>query len=54
MHAIAWRHDLKRKLIWLLAIKVAALALIGYFFFSPAERPAVDPAATAEHLGAGR
>ncbi|HZF16302.1 MAG TPA: hypothetical protein VE046_10205 [Steroidobacteraceae bacterium] len=54
MSTIAWRHDLKRKLVWLLAIKLAALTLIGYFLFPPAQRPAVDPAAAAEHLGAGQ
>jgi hypothetical protein len=49
-----WRRDLKRKLIWLLAIKLAALALIGSLLFSPAQRPRIDSEGTAEHLGAQR
>lgn len=52
MSPVAWRHDLRRKLIWLLAIKLAALAALWLLFFSPAHRPAVDPARAAEHLEA--
>jgi len=54
MPVIAWRRDLKRKLAWLLAIKLAALAALWLLFFSPSHRPAVDPAHAAEHLGAAR
>jgi hypothetical protein len=49
-----WRRDLRRKLIWLLAIKIAALALIGGLFFSSSQRPQIDPHGAAEHLGAER
>jgi hypothetical protein len=50
MVEIGWRSDLKRKLIWLLAIKFTALALLAYLFFSPSQRPRIDPARAAEHI----
>ncbi|MGH8315890.1 MAG: cytochrome oxidase putative small subunit CydP [Steroidobacterales bacterium] len=54
MSPLAWRHDLGRKLIWLVALKLVALAALWLLFFSPAHRPPVDSARAAEHLGAAR
>ena len=47
-----WQRELRFKVGWLLLAKLAAIALIGYLFFPPSQRPPVDPAATARHLGA--
>lgn len=49
-----WRRDFKRRLVWLFALKILALTLIGWFLFPASARPPVDPARTAEHLGAAR
>jgi hypothetical protein len=54
MSPIAWRHELRRNLIWLIVIKLAALAALWLLFFSPVHRPTVDPARAAEHVGAAR
>lgn len=37
-----WRSWLRRKIGWLLAFKVAALAVLWVLFFSPAHRVDVD------------
>jgi len=37
-----WRSWLRRKIGWLLAFKVAALAVLWLMFFSPAHRVDVD------------
>ncbi len=38
-----FRHPLARDIAWLLAFKLAALALIYALFFAPSHRPAIDP-----------
>jgi hypothetical protein len=47
-----WQRDLRSKVTWLLVAKLAALALIGYLFFPPSQRPPIDPSSAARHLGA--
>jgi hypothetical protein len=41
---------LRRDLVWILAVKFAALALLRVLFFSPAQQPAADAVATARHI----
>jgi hypothetical protein len=48
---VRWRRALGRDLAWLMAVKLAALALLWWLFFSPAHRTAVDGAATGRQLG---
>jgi hypothetical protein len=45
-----WRSVLRRELSLLLLLKVAALVLLWWLFFSPAHRIAVDGAATGRRL----
>jgi hypothetical protein len=47
---VGWRAALGRDVSLLLLFKALALALLWWLFFSPAHRPAVDPAATGRHL----
>jgi len=37
-----WRHTLRRELAWLMTLKVAALALLWWLFFSPPHHSRVD------------
>lgn len=37
-----WRRWLRRKIVWLLGFKLAALAILWLLFFSPAHRVEVD------------
>ena len=46
-----WRRSLSRELAWLIAIKLVALALLWWLFFSPAHRTAVDADTTRHRLG---
>ena len=46
-----WRRRLSREMAALIALKLAALALLWWLFFSPAHRAAVDPAAAGRRLG---
>jgi hypothetical protein len=46
-----WRHRLSCELAGLIAIKLAALALLWWLFFSPAHRTAVDADAAGRQLG---
>ena len=41
---------LRRDLVWLLAVKFAALGLLWLLFFSPVHRPAVDVSAAIQRL----
>jgi hypothetical protein len=47
-----WRRSLQRELAALLMLKVAALALLWWLFFSPAHRITVDAEAAGRHLAA--
>jgi hypothetical protein len=49
-HGAGPRHRLQRELLWLLALKFAALGLLWLLFFSAAQRPAVDAAAASRQL----
>ncbi len=49
-----WRRRLRRELSWLLALKVAALALLWWLFFSPAHRTPVDGQAESRRLALTR
>jgi hypothetical protein len=49
-----WRAALRRELASLLVLKVAALALLWWLFFSPEHRTPVDAAATGQRLGVGQ
>jgi uncharacterized membrane protein len=46
-----WRRRLSRELAGLIAIKLVALALLWWLFFSPAHRTAVDADAAGRRLG---
>jgi hypothetical protein len=49
-----WRRHLSRELAGLIAIKLAALALLWWLFFSPAHRTTVDADTAARRLGVVR
>jgi hypothetical protein len=49
--AASWRRRLRRELTGLLALKVAALALLWWLFFSPAHRITVDGEAASRRFG---
>ena len=46
-----WRRRLSRELAGLIALKLVALALLWWLFFSPAHRPVVDADAAGRRLG---
>jgi hypothetical protein len=46
-----WRRRLRRELAGLVALKVAALALLWWLFFSAAHHTRVDAAAAGRRLG---
>lgn len=46
-----WRRRLSRELTGLIAIKLVALALLWWLFFSPAHRTTVDADAAGRRLG---
>jgi len=46
-----WRRPLSRELAGLIALKLVALALLWWLFFSPAHRTVVDADAAGRRLG---
>jgi len=46
-----WRRRLRRELVGLIALKLVALALLWWLFFSPAHRTAVDADSASHRLG---
>jgi type II secretory pathway component PulM len=46
-----WRRRLRRELAALIALKLVALALLWWLFFSPAHRTVVDADAAGRRLG---
>jgi hypothetical protein len=46
-----WRRALRRELSVLLLLKLFALTLLWWLFFSPQHRVRVDARATQQHLG---
>ena len=54
MNYPGWRRTLRRELSWLLALKVAALALLWWLCFSPAHRTAVDGQTESRRLALTR
>ena len=46
-----WRRRLSREVAGLIALKLAALALLWWLFFSPAHRTPVDADAAGRRLG---
>jgi hypothetical protein len=46
-----WRRSLRRELTGLVALKIAALALLWWLFFSPAHRITVDGKAASQRFG---
>jgi hypothetical protein len=46
-----WRRGLRRELSVLVLLKLLALTLLWWLFFSPAHRVAVDARSTGQHLG---
>jgi type II secretory pathway component PulM len=46
-----WHRRLRRELAALIALKLAALALLWWLFFSPAHRTVVDADAAGRRLG---
>jgi hypothetical protein len=49
--AASWRRRLRRELTGLLALKVAALALLWWLFFSPPHRITVDGETASRRFG---
>ena len=45
-----WRRTLRRELTWLMTLKIAALALLWWLFFSPAHRSPVDGRAASRRF----
>jgi hypothetical protein len=54
MEQSRWRRRLSREVAGLIAIKLAALALLWWLFFSPAHRTAVAADTAARRLGVVR
>ncbi|HEY0767970.1 MAG TPA: hypothetical protein VGD47_08425 [Steroidobacteraceae bacterium] len=50
MNHRGWRAALRRELAWLMWLKVAALALLWWLFFSPAHRSPVDQEAASRRF----
>lgn len=50
VRATDWRRRMGRELIWLLAIKFAALVCLWLLFFSPSHRQPADANATRRRL----
>jgi hypothetical protein len=50
MHNPGWRRTLRRELAWLMTLKVAALALLWWLFFSPSHQSPVDGAAASRRF----
>jgi hypothetical protein len=48
--ATSRRHDLRRDLAWLLAVKFAALGLLWLLFFSSAHQSPVDASSASRQL----
>jgi type II secretory pathway component PulM len=46
-----WRRRLRREMAALIALKLVALALLWWLFFSPAHRTVVDADAAGRRLG---
>ena len=46
-----WRRRLSRELAGLIALKLVALALLWWLFFSPTHRTRVDADSTSQRLG---
>jgi len=46
-----WRRTLRRELAWLMTLKVAALALLWWLFFSPPHHSPVDGRAASRRFG---
>jgi len=45
-----WRRALRRELAWLMTLKVAALALLWWLFFSPSQHSPVDGEAASRRF----
>jgi type II secretory pathway component PulM len=54
LRAVGWRSALRRELSLLLALKLAALVLLWWLFFSPPHRSPVDAAAAGRRLAVER
>ena len=50
MNHPGWRRTLRRELAWLMTLKVAALALLWWLFFSPAHHSPVDGRAASRRF----
>jgi len=50
MNYPGWRRALTRELAWLLTLKVAALALLWWLFFSPSHQGPVDGEAASRRF----
>jgi hypothetical protein len=50
MNHPGWRRTLRRELVWLMALKVAALALLWWVFFSPPHHSPVDGRAASRRF----
>jgi len=50
MNHPGWRRTLRRELTWLMTLKIAALALLWWLFFSPAHRSPVDGRAASRRF----
>jgi len=50
MNHPGWRRTLRRELTWLMTLKVAALALLWWVFFSPSHHSPVDGQAASRRF----
>jgi hypothetical protein len=50
MNNPGWRRALRRELTWLMTLKVAALALLWWLFFSPSQHSRVDGEAASRRF----
>ncbi len=49
-----WRRRIRREVAWLLVVKLAALTLLWFVFFSPAQRQHVDAEVVSRQLGVAK
>lgn len=45
-----WASRLRRHLAWVIALKIALIALLFALFFSPDHRPQIDPSGVSDRL----
>jgi hypothetical protein len=49
-HLRAWAQRLRRHIAWVIAVKIALIALLFVLFFSADHRPRIDPSGVSDRL----